>query len=374
MLEVDGSQQSGSGTLVRLSVAIAALLGEDLRLTNIRAHRRPPGLRHQHLRAVQAVADLCDGRLEGATVGASQLEFRPGSRIRTGTWCLDIGTAGSTTMLAQTVLSPAVFARGFSPVRFTIIGGLFQDFAPSPYHVQWVLLPLLARMGVRAELHMVRPGYVPAGLGQLELTVWPISEPLRPLILAAERGAVSRIRAVALASHLAERRVAERMAEAFFATLASRGLSAEVEVINDTSAAQAGAGIAAVAETDTGCLLGADRAGHVHRSAERVGRDAAGRLLRDLDTGASVDRFPADQLILYAALGRGTTEYTVPELTEHVQSNLWPLERLLGLTAARASKWTAGRRGSPRCYSAGHDSHAAAAAGGLAHRCRRRSA
>jgi RNA 3'-terminal phosphate cyclase (ATP) len=164
------------------------------------------------------------------------------------------------------------------------------------------------------------------------------------------------------------------MAEAFLATLASRGLSAEVEVINDTSAAQAGAGIAAVAETDTGCLLGADRAGHVHRSAERVGRDAAGRLLRDLDTGASVDRFAADQLILYAALGRGTTEYTVPELTEHVQSNLWLLERLLGPRGARFEVDGRRLRITGVSYSAGHDSHAAAAAGGLAHRCRRRSA
>jgi RNA 3'-terminal phosphate cyclase (ATP) len=84
MLEIDGSEQSGSGTLVRLSVAIAALLGEDLRLFNIRARRRPPGLRHQHLRAVQAVADLCAGQLEGACLGASQLEFHPRSVPRTG--------------------------------------------------------------------------------------------------------------------------------------------------------------------------------------------------------------------------------------------------------------------------------------------------
>jgi RNA 3'-terminal phosphate cyclase (ATP) len=335
MLEIDGSEQSGSGTLVRLSVAIAALLGEDLRLFNIRARRRPPGLRHQHLRAVQAVADLCAGQLEGACLGASQLEFHPRSVPRTGSWQLDIGTAGSTTMLAQTLLPAAVFARGTSPVCFRITGGLFQDFAPSPYHLQWIVLPLLARMGVRAELHVRRPGYVPAGSGEIELVVWPVSEPLKPLVVGTQRGEVSRIRAVALASHLLERRVAERMAEAFLSVLSARGLTAEVEVINDTSAAQAGAGFAAVAETDAGCVLGADRAGAVYRSSERVARDAAGRLLRDLDSGATVDRFAADQLIVYAALAGGTTEYSVPELTEHVQSNLWLLDRLLGPHGAR---------------------------------------
>ncbi len=94
MLEIDGAEQSGSGTLVRLSVAIAALLGEDLRLFNIRARRRPPGLRHQHVRAVQAVAALCDRQLEGVSVSSSQLEFRPGSLPKSGTvavalraWC-----------------------------------------------------------------------------------------------------------------------------------------------------------------------------------------------------------------------------------------------------------------------------------------------
>jgi RNA 3'-terminal phosphate cyclase len=176
---------------------------------------------------------------------------------------------------------------------------------------------------------------VPAGSGEIELVVWPVSEPLKPLVVGTQRGEVSRIRAVALASHLLDRRVAERMAEAFLSVLSARGLTAEVEVINDTSAAQAGAGFAAVAETDAGCVLGADRAGAVHRSSERVARDAAGRLLRDLDSGATVDRFAADQLIVYAALAGGTTEYSVPELTEHVQSNLWLLDRLLGPHGAR---------------------------------------
>ncbi len=342
MLEVDGSQQSGSGTLVRLSVAIAALVHEDLRLTNIRARRDPPGLRQQHLRAIQAVADLCDGRLEGTTVGASQLEFYPGPLIHDGTRRWDIGTAGSTTMLAQTVLPPAAFATGSLPLHLTIVGGLFQDFAPSPYHLEWVLLPLLARMGLRTEFRLVRPGYVPTGSGEIEVCVWPVTVPLRPLVLPADHGGVSQIRAVALASHLAQRQVAQRMAERFQATLAGRGLHAQIDLLDETSSVQPGAAFAAVAETQAGCVLGADRAGKVHRSAERVGRDAAERLLHDLDTGASVDRFAADQLVLYAALADGTSEYTVPELTEHVQSNLWLVQQLLGPRGARVE--VTGRR------------------------------
>lgn len=336
MLEVDGAQRSGSGTLVRTSIAIAALLGEELSLFNIRARRDPPGLRPQHLRAVQAVAELCGGTLKGAAVGSDRLLFRPGRAIQSGTYRWNIGTAGSTTMLAMTVLPVIAFA---SPPgaesRLTIEGGLFQDFAPSPFHTQEVLLPLLARMGLEARLRIVRPGYVPAGNGVIELTVRSLSGTLRPLVLPSHHGGVQAIRAIALASHLASRRVAERMAESFQAALKQRGLRARVEIINDTTAAQPGAAFAAFATTRRDCILGADRAGELRRSAESIGRDVAAMLLADLDTGASVDRYTADQLILYAALAAGTSEYTVPQVTDHVESNLWLVEYLLGPRGAR---------------------------------------
>jgi RNA 3'-terminal phosphate cyclase (ATP) len=336
MLEVDGAQHSGSGTLVRTSVAIAALLGEALRLINIRAKRNPPGLRPQHLRAVQAVAELCGGTLEGAAVGAEWLIFRPGQTIRPGAYRWDIGTAGSTTMLALTVLPVIAFAGGpGTESRLTIEGGLFQDFAPSPFHTQEVLLPLLARLGLEARLRIVRPGYVPAGDGIIELTVRSVHGPLRPMALPSHHGGVQTIRAISLASHLASRRVAERMAESFQAALKQRGLRAYVEIVNDTLAAQPGAALAAFAYTKRDCILGADRAGEVRRSAESIGRDVARLLLADLDSGASVDRFTADQLILYAALADGTSDYTVPEVTDHVQSNLWLIEHLLGPRGAR---------------------------------------
>jgi len=333
MLRVDGAQRSGSGTIVRTAVALAALLGEPLHLVNVRAKRRPPGLRPQHLTAVEAAARVARGEVEGAQVGARELLFRPGGRLRGGRYEWDIGTAGSTTMLALTLLPLAAFADG--PCTFRLKGGLFQDMAPSAFHTQHALLPLLARMGLVAELEVVRPGYVPKGGGIIEMRVQPVRGKLRPLRLPEQRPPW-RLWGLALASHLRQRRVAERMAQECNQTLARRGLSADFETWDDATAPQPGAALALFAHDQGGCMLGADMAGAPGRPSEEIGRQVARMLLEDMDRGATVDRHLADQLIVFAALAEGESEWVVPEVTDHVETNLWLVETLLGAKASLA--------------------------------------
>jgi RNA 3'-terminal phosphate cyclase (ATP) len=227
-------------------------------------------------------------------------------------------------MLALGVLALACLADAKLVAR--IGGGMFQDFAPSPFHLQHVLAPLLARMGATVALELLRPGYVPAGSGLLELRVEPAPRGLAPLELL-EPGPVREVRGIALASHLAERRVAERMAHACEERLAEHGLACAIERIDDSSASRPGAGLAVWAETARGCRLGADRAGAPRRSSEAIGRHVARTLLEDLGSGASVDRHVADQLVLFAALAHGTTRYRVPADSEHLLTNLWLAER-----------------------------------------------
>jgi RNA 3'-terminal phosphate cyclase (ATP) len=324
VLEIDGSAQSGSGTLVRFGVAFSALCGEPIHLVNARARRAQPGLRAQHVAAVRACAELCAAETEGVEVGSRELVFRPGPRVRGGRYVWDIGTAGSAPMLALGVLALACLAE--APLVARIGGGVFQDFAPSPFHLQHVLAPLLARMGASVALELVRPGYVPAGSGVLELRVEPAPRGLAPLELL-EPGPVRAVRGIALASHLAERRVADRMARACEERLAERGLASAIERVDDSSANRPGAGLAVWAETAHGCRLGADRAGAPRRSSEAIGRHVARALLEDLGSGAGVDRHLADQLVLFAALARGTTRYRVPADSEHLRTNLWLAER-----------------------------------------------
>jgi RNA 3'-terminal phosphate cyclase (ATP) len=324
---IDGAEKSGSGTIVRFAAGLAALLGEELHLTNIRAKRKKPGLRPQHLKAVQALQQICQGSLEGGEVGSREIRFNPGGKIRGGYYEWDIGTAGSTTLLAMTLLPAACFAEG--AVSFRISGGLFQDFAPSAYHMQQVLLAILNKMGITARLNIIRPGYVPRGGGIIEVTVEPVTGKIKPISLVSQ-GDVNKIGGIALSSHLKERKVSERMVEKCSEVLKANGYRAQIETVYDTLALQRGAALAIYAKTSSGCIIGADRAGEPRRTSEEIGRYAAKSLVEDLATGATVDRHLADQLIFYAALADGVSKYRIPGLTEHVETNLWLAESILG--------------------------------------------
>jgi RNA 3'-terminal phosphate cyclase (ATP) len=188
--------------------------------------------------------------------------------------------------------------------------------------MQYVLAPLLERMGVRMALRVVRAGYVPGGAGVITLHVTPAQRPLRALTIV-EQGRLGRMHGIALASHLEGRRVSERMARTCEEHLARSGLAATIEQVNDTEALHAGASLAVWGESSTGCIVGADRAGARGRSSEAIGRFVAEALLTDLARGATVDRHMADQLVLFAALGEGIWRYLAPAKTDHLASNLW---------------------------------------------------
>lgn len=328
LIEIDGAEKSGSGTLVRFAVALCTLAGEALHMVRIRAAREKPGLRPQHLQAVRACASLCGGRLEGDAVGSGEIFYHPGKGPFEGgshTW--DIGTAGSAAMMAFTLVPVALFAAARSV--FTIRGGLFQDFAPTAFHMREVLFPLLGQMGAAARLDIVRPGYVPRGGGELSVSVEPLKSPLKPLD-RTERGEIKKIAGISLASHLQAGQVARRMADRCAALIAGKGYRTEMEVIEDSSAVQKGAALFLRAQTHTGCILGSDRAGKRGRSSESIAEHAVGALFEDLSSGATLDRFASDQIILFAGLAAGRSRYFAPGITGHIRSNIWLIEKVLG--------------------------------------------
>jgi len=326
MMTIDGAARSGSGTIVRYSMALASLLGKEIRIENIRAGRDRPGLRAQHLSVVQACQQMCHGAVENASVGSKGITYTPGERFTGGEYSWDIGTAGSTTMMAQTLLPLACFAR--NPSKFRLEGGLFQDFAPSAYHMKFVLLTMLKQMGIQAELDIIRPGYVPRGGGIMEVRVEPAGK-VKPLNLN-EQGEILNIKGIALSSHLKEKRVSQRMAAECRRVLGAHGYEAEIRQIEDDSSLQEGAALAIYAETTPGNRIGFDRVGRPGRSSESIGRYVAQTFVEDVRTGATVDRYIADQLIIFAGLADGITRYSVPRITEHVETNLWLIEEFLG--------------------------------------------
>lgn len=326
VMAIDGAAKSGSGTIVRYSVALASLLGKEIRIENIRAGRAKPGLRAQHLKVVQACQEMCRGTVENAAVGSREITYTPGVGFRGGEYSWDIGTAGSTIMMAQALLPLACFARTSS--RFRLEGGLFQEFAPSAYHMKFVLLPLLQQMGLGVKLDIIRPGYVPRGGGIIEVAVEPTGR-LKPLNLI-EQGEIVSVKGTALSSHLQEKRVSRRMATECRRVLSSYGYRAEIEEMEDDSSLQAGAALAIYADTSQRGRIGSDRAGRPGRSSESIGRYVAQNFVEDVTTGAAVDRYVADQLIIFAGLADGITRYSVPYITEHVETNLWLIEEFLG--------------------------------------------
>ena len=330
MITIDGSLYSGSGSIVRQSVAFSALTGEPIHIVNARAKREKSGLRRQHVRVVEAMCELGNGKARGAFEGSQEVYFYPGSFEGKRHYCWDIESAGSTTMLALAVLPVLAFRP--TPTIVEIRGGLFQDFAPSVFHIQHVVLPLLHNMGLEANLHINRPGYVPSGKGSVSLKVKPLKHGYLPIILE-EPGSVQKIWGIALASHLAERRVSHRMADSAAKELARAGYVADITIMEDTSAEQAGAAVALFADCGAGVRLGADRAGALGRRSEDIGRYVVKHLLADCQTGATVDRFAADQIIPFAALAGGTSRFLIPQMTDHVQTGTWLARLFFGAEA-----------------------------------------
>lgn len=327
MLEIDGSRYSGSGTIVRQAVAFSALTGKAIRIINVRIKRPKPGLRRQHAQAVEAIRQLVDGTSEGATAGSREFVFQPGKPQASPHYVWDIGSAGSTTALALAVLPVLAFAP--SAVSIELHGGLFQDFAPSFYHLEHVLLPLLNRMGFVATMRMERPGYVPTGQGFWHLTATPATSTLQPLILD-EAGVVKKIWGIALSSRLKEQSVSDRMADSARRALEAAGYQANFEVLYDDTALQAGAGLVAFADLSSGARIGADRAGAMGRRSETIGKYVARQLLEDLQTGATLDRYASDQIIPFAALAGGESRFRIPRSSEHIESNVWLSREFLG--------------------------------------------
>jgi len=182
-------------------------------------------------------------------------------------------------------------------------------------------------MGVSAELTIERPGYAELGGGIIRLDIKPVQGKIKPLKLL-KPGEIKEINGIALASHLKQAKVSDRMATECARTLMQHGYQANIRAIYDDTAPHEGAALAIWAEAGD-CLFGFDQAGRKGRRAEGIGKYVADNFIRDIGAGATVDRYSADQLIIYAALADGITEYIIPTLTEHIESNLWLIEHIL---------------------------------------------
>ena len=327
MLEINGSQKSGSGTILRLSIALAGILSEPLHIFNIRQRRRQPGLRPQHLGAVLTAAELCNAEIKGATLGSRELWFKPDC-IRSGEIKAEIGTAGSIPMLLLTILPLCIYAKDAVSVQ-VVKGGTDVRYAPTINYLRHVLLPTLKRMGLKASLTIRKYGYYPKGMGEVLLKVHPCST-LLPIQLD-EFGTIEELGGVSVCTFLANRKVAERQAEAANRDLNRLGYRARIQIVNDRSSPiQKGSSLVLWAKTSTGVLFGGDAIGELHKSSESVGREAAENLLKEVQAQVTVDIHLADMLVPYIALANGASTYLTRKITDHIDTNIWLTNKILG--------------------------------------------
>lgn len=312
MLEIDGATGEGGGQVLRTSLSLSMVTGTPIRITRIRSLRKRPGLRRQHLTAVRAAAEICGARLRGAELGATELRFEPGPVVP-GRYRFAVGTAGSTTLVLQTVLPPLLTAPG--PSELVVAGGTHNPQAPPFPFLADAWLPLVERMGPRLTATLERPGFFPAGGGRIRLAVEPC-EKLRGFELL-RRGKVLERSATALVARL-PRHVGERELREVARRASWDRSELHLEEVRDSD----GPGNALVLELRCRELTEVFTGfGQLRVAAETVASRAIREMKRYLKAEVAVDEHLADQLLLPLALAGGGAFTTLP-LSRHATTQI----------------------------------------------------
>jgi RNA 3'-terminal phosphate cyclase (ATP) len=321
VIELDGSQGEGGGQIVRSALALSMCTGRPFRIANIRARRRNPGLQRQHLVAVRAAAEICGATVEGATRGSTALSFTPGE-VRPGRYHFDIGTAGSATLVLQTLL-PALLAAS-APARILIEGGTHNPLAPSYEFIERSFLPVLRRMGARVAMRLLRHGFYPMGGGQIEAEATPCPRLSPPCLL--ERGAPGAPEAHALVARL-PLHIAERELDVVRRELPWPGWRMQATQIPDSRGPGNVLTLIMPASELTEVVSVCGRRGV---PAEEVAMDAVRQARRSADAAVPVGEHLADQLIVPITLAGGG-EFRTVRPSNHTLTNIAVVERFLPL-------------------------------------------
>ena len=328
MLTIDGSQGEGGGQILRTSIALAAALGRDVRITNIRAGRTKGGLAHQHLAAVQAAAAVCDAEIEGDQLDSTELVFRPGE-IAADEYHFDIGTAGSTALVLQTVIPALTLAAGDSTV--TVTGGTHNPFAPCFEYLRDVFGVLASAANVRAYFEMIHAGFYPAGGGEVRMELEGIDsmDNVSPIRLS-KRGELKYIDGVSAVSANLPGHIAERQTNQVINHLAKAGQHGAIEqALWDTHCPGTAVFMRAVFSRS---VAGFSALGERGKAAERVADEAVLPLLEFIESYGVVDAHAADQLVTIAALCPYESRFLTQRVSDHLLTNATIIHQLTGRT------------------------------------------
>lgn len=331
MIKIDGSYLEGGGQIVRTSLSLSGLTGKGFEISSIRKNRPKPGLREQHLQAVEAVGKICNAK-HNAELNSETLKFEP-EEINGGSYLVKVRTAGSTALILNTIM-PLAHSKKIK-VKITG-GGTWNKFAPPMLSIKKVLLVLLKKFNYKGDVKIIREGFYPKGGAEVDFA-GEIKKIKKIDLNQPEE--LREIEIISVASkHLKNKRVAERQAKRAEEILNSSGEFKE-NIRKRTEYVDAlcpGSGILIVGRGSRN-IISADSLGERGKSAEKVGKEVAKEFLSEIKNKSSVDKHIADQLMVYMALAvldmskkeHVESEIKTSEITLHAKTNAYVIEKFL---------------------------------------------
>ncbi|MGB9594668.1 MAG: RNA 3'-terminal phosphate cyclase [Candidatus Poribacteria bacterium] len=316
-IEIDGSAGEGGGQILRTSLAMSALLKKPIHIKNIRAGRREPGLQAQHLTCVNALAKITNAEVKGDFLGSQELLFNPRS-IQSGNYKFDVSdvkaSAGSVSLVLQAIFLPLALSGGKS--KITLLGGTHVPWSPPIHYLQLVYLPMLAKMGINADIKLITWGWYPKGGGNVEIEI--NSAKLSNIDLT-KRGLLKNVKCICAVSNLPIS-IAQRQKGRVQEILESKNLKADFEIINAPSRGQ-GTGTFIFAEFDNS-IAGFSSLGAKGKRAEQIADEVCEDCFRFLDSQMAIDEHLADQLVPIMALSKGISRFTTSKISLHLLTNI----------------------------------------------------
>ncbi len=319
-----GIDAAPGGQVFRTSIGLAALTGKEVEIRNIRSKRPNPGLRAQHLTALQTVAKMCNATIEGASKGSGTVKFSPG-QLKETALKVNIGTAGSATLLLQSAMFPALKSEN----KLRVNGGTDVEWSPPFAYLDRVLLPVLNSIGCNFSAELVKRGYYPKGNGIISFKSSPAKLPLKPLNITK----IEDIEIIKIFSHSASLAADVARNQMIAAKKELLPLNADFAECIETKENNEtiGSGIELFAQFPSRVFIGANALGKKGLPANEVGKKAARKLISELEKQSPVDKHLMDQLIPFMALAKGRSEIACTEITEHTKNNISVCEKILGV-------------------------------------------
>lgn len=322
MIEIDGA--IGYGQILRTAIALSSLTLKPIKIFNIRKGRPKPGLMMQHLIGVKVAGEFCKAEIKGLKLYSTEVEFIPKS-FNVYDRKIDIKTAGQISLLLQTLTPLLIFSN--KEVKLEIKGGTSGLGAPTILYIKHIKFPILSKLGItNPEIEVIKEGFYPKGGGLVKIKTFPVKK-LKSVNLT-KRGKVKIIKGISIAGSLPSH-IAKRQANSAKKFFEEYGFDTQIE-FKTVKTLSPGTSITLWAECENS-ILGADNIGKKGVPAEKIAEKACKELLASIESKAALDKFMADQILIFLALSESESKISVEKVTDHCLTNIYVIEKILGV-------------------------------------------